>query len=229
MAGVNYFDEKLFAFLNDLKANNNREWFNAHKDRYELHVKQPLLMFIADFAPKLRTISPHFVADPRGNGGSMFRIYRDIRFAKDKRPYKTAASAHFRHEAGKNAHAPGFYLHLEPGNVFAGMGLWRPDGPHAALIREAIADSPTEWTRTTTAKRFTETFHFGGASLKRPPRGFSADHALIDDLKRKDFIIFTNFSDAKACSPGFLEAFTAACKGGSRFMHFLTDAVGHSY
>jgi uncharacterized protein (TIGR02453 family) len=104
-----YFDRELFQFLRELKVNNNREWFQANKQRYEKKVKQPLLQFIADFAPNLRKIHPRFVADPRPTGGSMFRIYRDIRFSEDKSPYKTMASAHFpHHKAGKEVHVPDF-------------------------------------------------------------------------------------------------------------------------
>ena len=106
------FQPDLFRFLDALRGNNNREWFQANKERYESDVKGPMLRFIGDFAPRLRQISPRFVADPRPNCGSLFRIYRDVRFSKDKTPYKTNAGAQFRHQAGKDAHAPGFYLHV---------------------------------------------------------------------------------------------------------------------
>ena len=128
----------LFDFLRDLRENNDREWFQANKGRYLAEVRDPMLDFIGAFAAPLAEISPHFVADPRPNGGSLFRIYRDTRFSRDKTPYKTNAGAHFRHAAGKDAHAPGFYLHLEPGMCFAGCGVWRPDGPTVTKIREAI-------------------------------------------------------------------------------------------
>ena len=129
-----HFDNELFEFLVELQANNNREWFAEHKERYERHVKQPLLDFIEDFEPYLHSISKHFVADARANGGSMFRIYRGP--SKDKSPYKTQAAVHFRHEAGKSAHAPGFYLHLAPDEVFAGVGLWRPDSAALSVSRQ---------------------------------------------------------------------------------------------
>ena len=104
----------LFDFLRALRANNERPWFEANKARYREEVRDPMLDFIAAFAGPLAEISPHFRADPRPNGGSLFRIYRDTRFSKDKTPYKTNVGAHFRHAAGRDAHAPGFYLHLEP-------------------------------------------------------------------------------------------------------------------
>ena len=178
----------LFDFLRDLRENNDREWFQANKGRYLAEVRDPMLDFIGAFAAPLAEISPHFVADPRPNGGSLFRIYRDTRFSRDKTPYKTNAGAHFRHAAGKDAHAPGFYLHLEPGMCFAGCGVWRPDGPTVTKIREAIDVERDAWTRVTTARDFTETFELEGDSLKRPPRGYEADHPLVEDLKRKDFV-----------------------------------------
>ena len=127
-----HFDVALFAFLEALRSNNNRAWFQAHKQRYEREVRAPMLRFIGDVGPHLWQISPRFVADARPNGRSPFRVHRDVRFAHDKRPYKTNAGAHFRHEAGRDAHAPGFYLHLEPGRVFVASGVWHPDrhAPH---------------------------------------------------------------------------------------------------
>ena len=110
MTGKTSFDKALFDFLRELADNNDREWFADNKARYVAEVRDPMLDFIADFGPDLHKISARYVADPRANGGSLFRIHRDVRFAKDKRPYKTNAGAHFRHEAARNAHAPGFYL-----------------------------------------------------------------------------------------------------------------------
>ena len=96
-----HFTPELFQFLLELRTNNNREWFQDNKGRYELHVKEPILQFIQDFEPSLHSVSTRFIADARANGGSMFRIYRDVRFSKDKSPYKTQAAVQFRHEAGK--------------------------------------------------------------------------------------------------------------------------------
>ena len=109
-----HFTPALFEFLADLAVNNRREWFQANKNRYETHVKDALLAFVSDFGERLAEISPHMVADPRPSGGSMFRIYRDVRFSKDKSPYKTNASVHFRHEVGREVHGPGLYLHMQP-------------------------------------------------------------------------------------------------------------------
>ena len=141
------FGPELFAFLVELRANNDRDWFAANKARYEADVLEPALAFIEDFGFRLQGISPHFRADPRRSGGSLFRIHRDTRFSKDKSPYKTNTGMYFRHERGKDAHAPGYYLHLAPGEVFGGGGIWHPDAPALAAIREAIVRDPDGWRR----------------------------------------------------------------------------------
>ena len=145
MTTQSHFDAALFAFLEALRSNNNRAWFQVHRQRYERAVRDPMLRFIGDVGPHLWQISPRFIADARPNGRSLFRIHRDVRFAQDKRPYKTNAGAHFRHEAGRDAHAPGFYLHLEPGSVFVASGVWHPDRHALTKIRDAIVAQPQRW------------------------------------------------------------------------------------
>lgn len=220
-----YFSSDLFRFLRTLARNNNREWFQANKERYEHAVRDPMLGFIADLEPHLRKVSPHFVADPKPVGGSMFRIYRDTRFARDKRPYKTVASAQFRHEQGRDVHAPGFYLHLEPGNVFAGVGLWRPEAASLKAIRDALVDDPGRWKRAVGAKAFREMYELGGDALKRPPRGYPAEHPLVEDLKRKDFVAFTPLDEAEVCGPGFMQSYVRTLRAAKPFMAYLARAL----
>jgi uncharacterized protein (TIGR02453 family) len=220
-----HFTPGLFRFLRRLERNNKREWFEKNKAKYVELVKEPMLRFIADFGPRLRKISPHVVADPRPNGGSMFRVYRDVRFSKDKRPYKTVASAQFRHEAGRDVHAPGFYLHLGPHEVFTGAGIWHPDGKALAKIRTAIADEPAAWKRLLASKAFRQTLRLGGDSLKRAPRGFDPEHPLVEDLKRKDFFVNVDLDEDIACAPDFLDRFTKHCRAAAPFMKFLTGAL----
>jgi uncharacterized protein (TIGR02453 family) len=215
------FGPELFDFLRDLKANNDRAWFTANKDRYEREVRNAALDFIEDFAPHLEEISSHFVADPRPSGGSLFRIHRDTRFSKDKSPYKPYTGIQFRHELGKDAHAPGFYLHLEPGSVFAGAGIWHPDQPTLARIREAIARDPEGWRVATAGERF----RLAGDSLKRAPAGFDPEHPLIEDLKRKDFIGVMTLTEKQVCARGFVERFAQTCRDASPLVRFLCAAV----
>jgi uncharacterized protein (TIGR02453 family) len=229
VAGQTSFDKALFDFLRELADNNDREWFTDNKARYVAEVRDPMLDFIAAFGPSLHKISARYVADPRPNGGSLFRIHRDIRFSKDKRPYKTNAGAHFRHEAARDAHAPGFYLHLEPGGVFAASGVWHPDGPALAKIRNAIVDDPAGWRKVTSPKALGPRGELSGDSLKRPPRGYDPDHPLIEDLKRKDFFALARFTEAEARAPGFMGDFGKTCRSFAPMTRFLTRALDHAW
>jgi uncharacterized protein (TIGR02453 family) len=220
-----HFTPALFKFMRELEANNDREWFNANKDRYLKDLRDPALQFVVDFGGSLAKISPHFLADPRPSGGALFRIYRDIRFSKDKRPYKNHTGLHFRHEAGKGAHTPGFYLHLQPGNSFVGVGLWRPDTPTLKMIRDALVADPKIWKKAVGGKAFTNDFKVSGESLKRPPKGYDPDHPLIDVLKMKDFTAFTTLTQKQATAPGFVDDFARLCKAGGSLVKFLCEAT----
>lgn len=226
-----YFTSKTFRFLKDLAANNDRDWFKANKERYETDVRQPALDFIEDLADKLFQISPHFVADPRKQGGSLFRLHRDTRFSKDKTPYKTHTGMHFRHVATKDdVHAPGFYLHIEPGACFAGSGLWQPSTADALQIRTAIADDPAGWKGAAYAKRFTDAFELGdGNKLLRSPKGFDPEHPYVEDLKRRDFTAGTRLTQKQVTSESFLDDYAGMCKTASPFMQFLSNAVGVAF
>ena len=223
------FTPRTFAFLSELAVNNNREWFRANKSRYEEDVKEPALRFISDFARPLKRISPHFRADPRANGGSLFRIYRDTRFSKDKSPYKTHTGIHFRHEAYRDAHAPGFYLHIQPGHCFMGGGIWRPGGPTLRQIREAIDEDGESWKAASRDRRFRETFELAGDSLIRAPKGFSVDHPLIEDLRRKDFIGVAPLEEDSLTSADFLDTFTRLCRAAAPYQRWLCGAIGVPY
>lgn len=220
------FTPDLYRFLKDLAANNERPWFHENKGRYELAVKEPALDFIEDFRPRLEKISGHFEANATANGGSLFRINRDTRFGKDKTPYKTNTGLHFRHERARDAHAPGFYLHLEPRRNFFGVGLWRPETKVAYAIRERIADESDRWTSIMSAPAFADRFTLEGDSLVRPPKGFDPEHPLIPDLKRKDFIATTTVTQKEVVAANFMDTFEELCQAGSGYMHFLCDAVG---
>jgi uncharacterized protein (TIGR02453 family) len=224
-----YFTPRLFDFLRALKANNNRVWFLAHKSAYDSDAREPMLRFIEDFAPRLRRISKHYVADPRPVGGSMFRIHRDVRFSHDKSPYKTHVAAHFTNDAGKKVRSPGFYLHLSPQDVFVGSGIWHPDPGTAAKIRAAIASSSPAWSRAISTPVFKAKCTLDGERLSRPPRGFDSDHKLIEDLKLKNFIASASFNERDACSPRFMDRFAEVCEASAPLVRFLTTAIGLSW
>ena len=217
---------EILRFLEQLAKNNNRQWFQENKDRYETEVREPLLKFIEAFEPRLEKISPHFIADARKTGGSLFRIYRDTRFSHDKRPYKTHAGVQFRHERAKDVHAPGFYLHIEPKQAFVGVGIWHPDSDTLKLLRDAIVENPAKWKRAKSAKAFAAEFELAGDSLKRAPKGYDPDHPLIEDLRRKDFIAVTKLKDKDLLAPAFLDRFTKSCTAAKPFMRFLAEACG---
>ena len=219
-----YFTAATFKFLRDLANNNNREWFADNKERFEEKLREPALTFIRDFESYLHKVSPHFRADARKSGGSMFRIYRDVRFSKDKSPYKTHTGIQFRHELGKDAHCPGFYLHLQPGELFAGVGIWRPDTATTNQIRGALLADPERWKRATSG-RFSRTFELAGEQLKRAPRGIDPEHPLVDDLKRKDFIGVGRLTEKSVTSPDFIKQFATLCRVGGPMIGFLCDAL----
>ena len=223
------FGPELFSFLTDLRANNNREWFAANKQRYEEQLLEPALAFIEAFAPRLEKISRHFRADPRPSGGSLFRIYRDTRFAKDKTPYKTNLGIHFRHERAKDAHAPGYYLHIGPGEVFAGGGIWHPATEAATAIREAIVADPERWRRATSVGAGAKRLELGGDSLKRVPPWADPEHPLAHDLKREDFFGSTRLNESDVVAPGFLNEYARICRAAAPLMHFLCDALAVPY
>lgn len=219
------FPRDLFGFFEDLDRNNNREWFNANKSRYVESVIEPMGDYIRAVAPHLERISPEFRADPRAHGGSMFRIYRDTRFSKDKTLYKTHAACHFRHQAGDGAHAPGFYLHLEPGQVMFGGGIWRPTSKHLGLIREFIADNPAAWNRLSASTAIRTLGGIKGDQLKRPPRGYSPDTVHLEDLKRKSFFVMASYEPERVLTPALIDDSVRVFRVAGKLNHFICDAL----
>ena len=224
MANV-YFSKNTFTFLRALGRNNNRPWFHTHAAEYERHVREPFLALIADLHAPLEKISTHFRADPRKTGGSLFRIHRDTRFANDKTPYKTWAGARLFHEHRRETAAPSFYLHIAPKDCFAGGGIWQPEPPTVKRIRDFLVDNPAAWKRATQSKAFREHFQFWGGSLSRPPRGYDAQHELIDDLKRKSFAAGEEFGEDLACSHELLPTVVASFKRLAPMIDYLCAAL----
>ena len=227
MADVDFpgFDASLFRFLKSLKRNNNRGWFQANKHRYERDVREPVLGFIRAMAPRLKKVSPFFVASDRRAGGSLIRIYRDTRFSKDKTPYKTNVGIHFRHEMGRDIHAPGFYVHIAPSECFLGVGIWHPDSGTLGQIRQAIVDDPRAWKRARDNKLFCTSFRLEGDSLRSAPRGFPKDHPMIEDLKRKDFIATCPLHDADVLAPEFIDLVESMFRTSRSFVRFLCASL----
>lgn len=220
------FKPETLKFLNELAKNNNRDWFNENKSRYEEQVLDVALAFIQSMQDPLQQIAPHFTAVPKRMGGSLMRVYRDTRFSKNKTPYKTNIGIQFRHEKAKDVHSPGFYVHIDPEQVFLGAGMWRPDSDSLAAIRRRIDAKAAEWKRAKGDSRFKRHYRLGGEALSRPPRGFDKDHPLIEDIKRKDFIAVKDMSLADATNARFQQKVETAFTAAVPYMRFLCKAVG---
>lgn len=224
-----YFTKAAFDFLRELDANNNKPWWETNKERYVETIQNPALDFIVDFGRRLTEISPHFIADTRVNGGSLMRPYRDMRFSKGL-PYKTNVGIHFRHEAGKDVHAPGFYVHLEPRQNFAGTGLWHPETPVARRIRQAINDDPEGWGEAAHSKTFASTWEVAGHDddrLKRVPKELDADsHPYPDDLRLRSFSAGTRITQKVVTSGAFADDLLKTFKNAGPYTRFICEAIG---
>ena len=218
------FGPGLFDFLAELELNNRRDWFEANRERYESELREPAFELIRAVRPLLEQISPAITARDAKVGGSLMRIHRDVRFSPDKSPYKTNVGIQFRHRAGKDVHAPGYYIHLSLDDCFFGAGSWMPDRDALAAYREAIAEHGEQWTKL--AKRYqTAPWRIDGDKLKRPPRGWSADHPMIEELKRKHIIAVQTFDQEAALSESFPAQIAQWCKETAPLMHFLCTAA----
>lgn len=227
--GRRHFSRGVFEFLRELEANNEKTWWEANKDRYIEVIREPALEFINDFGARLRKISPHFLADSRTVGGSLMRPYRDMRFSEDKTPYKTNVGIQFRHEQGKDVHAPGFYLHLEPRACFAGIGLWRPEAKTAGRIRQAIYDDPLGWEKAAKSDGFADIWtatQVEDEYLKRVPKELNGSHPYPDDLRLKSFIARARLTQAQVTSESFTDNLGEMYRSGASFTAFVCRAVG---
>ena len=232
LLGKRYFSRGVFEFLRELEANNEKNWWEDNKDRYIQVVREPALEFINDFGERIKKISPHFLADSRRVGGSLMRPYRDVRFSKDKTPYKTNVGIQFRHEQGKDVHAPGFYLHLEPKASFAGVGLWTPETKVAGAIRQRIHDDAEGWKKASKSRAFTNVWDMNqheNEYLKRVPKDLDPDHPYADDLRLKSFIAGARLTQAQVTSGGFADDLAKMYATAGPFTGFLCNAIGLSF
>ena len=195
------FTPKALRFLRGLAKNNNKPWFEAHRTDYETELREPMRDLIGEMNALFATFAPEIAGDPKR---SMFRINRDIRFSKDKSPYKTHAACWFHHRratsrVGSEADAgsAGFYFHIEPGRSMVGGGLWMPPRPQLNALRDAIAEDPAGFDKV--AKGLTK--RFGGlddeAVLTRMPRGFAEDHPAAKWLRYQSFTSGRLLKDAE--------------------------------
>lgn len=181
-------------FLEDLSANNNREWFQQNKSRYQ-HAREDVIVFAQSAIKSLSAIDRSVPADLNPEDCVM-RIYRDIRFSKDKTPYKTNFAIAIS-ERGKNFDGPGYYIHIAPGNSFIGGGAWYPEKEKLKAIRQEIDYNGDEFLEIIKSSDFTT--HFGDldmeGKLRTAPKGYPSDHPMIEFLKLKSFVAARAISD----------------------------------
>ncbi len=225
-AMTTYFTDKSLKFLRGLARHNERAWFLAHKADYETHVRAPFQALLSDLQPDLRAVSPHFRAEPRTVGGSLFRIQRDTRFASDKTPYKGWQGARLFHERSKQVPAPSFYLHLQPGNCFVGAGLWHPETATQRRVRQFIVDNPGSWKAAAHAPAFRRRFDLEtGEMLVRPPRGFDPSFEFIDDLRHRNFVASRAIEDGVMLGPKLRQALAKDLQALGPFVDYLCAAL----
>jgi uncharacterized protein (TIGR02453 family) len=220
------FDPDLLRFLAELKTHNNKRWFEQHKARYERVYKEPLSEFVAAVAPRLARISPYLIGDPKPSGGSVMRIYRDIRFSKDKSPYRSYTVVHFWYRGSQEGTAPGLFLYISPDEVSGGGGLWHPGPDVAHKIRTKILRDSDRWVAITRSAAFRKKFELTGESLKRPPPGFPKESRVLEDLMRKDFVASTTITQKEFTSADFARTYEAIARRLGPMLAFLCEAVG---
>ncbi len=189
--GFGGFPKEAVRFFRLLEKNNTKEWFEAHRPCFERHVLEPSRAFVAAMGERLARLSPEVNADPRTDR-SIFRLHRDIRFSKDKSPYKTHLGIYFWEGRGKRMECPGYYFHLEPPNLMLGAGFHEFSGPVLARFRKAAADAKTgKALRQAMEKVERKGYEVGGTHYKRVPRGFDPEHPNADLLRHSGLWVGT--------------------------------------
>ena len=228
------FSRDAIQFLADLAANNDREWFQPRKAEYERLLKEPLAGLCVALEDAFRARGIPLRADPVK---SPFRIYRDVRFSRDKSPYKTAASASFGwlgdeasvpegRSHADNVHASGGYFHLQPGNIYVGGGVWHPDPSWLKGFRDRVANRTGEFRAIVEAPAFVEAFGSvsdDGESLKRVPAGYPPDHPAADLLRKKNVTFGRRLSDDDAFSPELPRILADAFATGTPLLRYLAS------
>jgi uncharacterized protein (TIGR02453 family) len=207
-------------FLKDLSKNNNRDWFNAHKDKY-LKTHENILNFTDAL---IKEMNKHDKIETESGKDSLFRIYKDIRFSKDKTPYNPRWSGGLKRAAKKLR--GGYYFHIEPGKSFLAGGFWGPEPPDLQRIRQDIALNHKDWKKLMADKTLQKTFGgIIGEQLSSAPRGYAKDHPAIDILRYKQFILKHPFTDKEVCSPDFVKKVSDTFKKMRPFLNYMSDVL----
>jgi uncharacterized protein (TIGR02453 family) len=218
------FPKECIEFFKRLKRNNNRKWFEAHKEEFEKFAKSPMQSFIAALQPHFAHFAPEFDLNPRR---SIFRIYRDIRFSPDKTPYKTHIAAHFvLRGRPKGFVGSGYYFHIEPGEVFVGGGIYIPDSDQLKKIRKAVAEHGGEFLSIIENKRFKKNFApFEWSKLQRVPKGYDENHPMAEWLKYKQFFVGVSWPEEKCYQKKIVENVVGICEEAAPLVRFLNNSL----
>ena len=209
-------------FLKKLEKNNDRDWFNANKDAF-VRANDNFIAIAGDLIGRISKFDPEIAGmDPKP---SVFRIYRDVRFSKDKSPYKTNLGAFFA-PGGKKAMRPGYYFHVQPGVFFSAAGKHMPDPSELLKIRNAIVANTKDFLKIVEGKKFRERFgEMHGERLTKPPKGFAADHPAIEYLKLKSFTVGEEFTEKEAVSKDYPKMLADSFKAAYPLVMFLREAL----
>ncbi len=224
------FPKEALSFLKKIKKNNTREWFQLHKEEYETAVKFPMQCLVATLGVMLKSDLPDYAFNPKK---SIFRIHRDVRFSKDKSPYKTniAASFNLANRTSEAVELPGFYLHIEPKTkegwgTFAGGGLYMPAPLHLKAIREKIANESELFLSIIEEKTFKKFFNgIEGEKLKTNPKGYDPTHPMIEHLKHKQFFVSREFDEEEIYEQVFVKHVAETFRAVIPLVKFLNAAV----
>jgi uncharacterized protein (TIGR02453 family) len=207
-------------FLTQLKENNNKPWFDEHKSEYLIELNH-----IQNFADALlKELSKSDVLETQSGKKSVYRIYRDIRFSKDKTPFKTYWGGSY--TRATSARRGGYYFHLEKGNSFFAGGFWGPNAADLKRIRSEFAHDPESFREILNSESFVNNFGtLQGEQLKTSPKGFDADHEAIDLLRYKQFLVIKRFTDDEVLSPLFLKKALEAFKNMRPFFDYMSEVL----
>ena len=217
------FDPRALSFLRALKRNNNREWFKARKEQYDLLLRAPMLAIIERLAVDFQSFAPDLVASPKV---SMYRIYRDTRFSEDKSPLKTHVAAMFPSRGLARHQGAGLYFHIALDGVWVGGGMYSPDTSQLQAERDHIATNIKRFRAIVESPRFRRTLgKLEGEQLQRVPRGYPKDHEAVEYLKFRQFLGGKEFPARFACSPGFYKGVVGVFREVAPLVRFLNEPL----
>ena len=225
-AGLGAFPREGVAFLRQLKRNNNRDWFQAHRDGFARWVRAPMEELVIAIGEAFRRFAPEMVADPKV---SIYRIYRDTRFSRDKSPYKTQVAAVFPVRGLPKNSGPGLYFHISPEEVLIGGGIYMPEPELLRAVRQQIAAHPKKFLAIVEGREFRKAFgELEGEQLKTVPKGFSPDHAAARYLRYKQFLFGEEHPATLATTPRLLPAILKCFEKGMPLIRFLKEPALHA-